>query len=509
MESSKEPFVFLSFANPHDIPKNYLNSLQDESDFIYKKFNLLDSRNICDVVRYDQTRLNDLLDSLESWIEEKDLLLFHYGGHANQQFLALSDQIVRGKSERIDISGIAPLLGKQTQLKFVFLNGCATYKQAKILLDAGVKAVIATNTKINDGMAALFSMRFYHHLFNGKNVQYAYQAALDFITSKFSYTVENGGICEYRSLYFKEDQLKEILPYRLYIHSDHKEEILKWKLPVETLGSKENQICLTKQYTCDRTEQDAKFGRFLFQNKDSKFKFVLIHGESRQSHEGLVERFRLLKLIGQKPPQDFDTISIILEPKYKLEEYKTSVLDKIFREFRIPTDSLSHKDLNIQTLIEGLIRQEKKEVIIKFRFHSSRWRKFFPSLMKWLFDNFFVHQNLPPNAPNIYLFLQVLYEEKCTWINKPFLGSLTAKVKKSMQKVSGCEMLPELKPIKTRDLKIWFEETEIAQKQKQKDLLLQQYFDVKANSFDMEEVEEVLASIIETYNLKGKKIFTA
>ena len=73
-----------------------------------------------------------------------------------------------GANEVAHAGGLAKMLGLSEQLQLIFLNGCATQGQVKALLDAGVKAVIATAAPINDAMATDFAGQFYSTLAAGR-----------------------------------------------------------------------------------------------------------------------------------------------------------------------------------------------------------------------------------------------------------------------------------------------------------------------------------------------------
>lgn len=82
------------------------------------------------------------------------ILIFHFSGHAGSEQLLFRD----GSSYA---SGLAGLLSEAQNLKLVFLNGCATHDQVKLLFDNNIKIVIATRGKVKDGIAKEFAQTFY------------------------------------------------------------------------------------------------------------------------------------------------------------------------------------------------------------------------------------------------------------------------------------------------------------------------------------------------------------
>jgi CHAT domain-containing protein len=104
--------------------------------------------------------------------------IFHYGGHANGSALQLEQGA--GNAQVASSTGLAQLLGQQTELKLVFLNGCATQGQVELLLKSGVKAVIATSVPINDMMAVEFAEQFYQSLTNQASIAHSFTTARAF-----------------------------------------------------------------------------------------------------------------------------------------------------------------------------------------------------------------------------------------------------------------------------------------------------------------------------------------
>ncbi len=102
------------------------------------------------------------------------LAIFHYGGHAGGDELALESPT--GAHAPAYAEGLAALLGQQA-LPLVFLNGCSTQGQVKHLLDAGVQAVIATSRSIDDARATRFATDFYAALGGGASLRRAFEQA--------------------------------------------------------------------------------------------------------------------------------------------------------------------------------------------------------------------------------------------------------------------------------------------------------------------------------------------
>ena len=148
-------------------------------------------------------------------------------GHAGDDHLRLED--AGSGSSDASAMGLAPFLGQQDSLQLVFLNGCATGPQVDMLLENGVKVVIATATKIQDQMATEFAEQFYYALANYATIKRAFDTATTFVRTKYQQhapiEVFRGG----RKGRTSPESSNE-LPWGLFV-ADGAEENLEWTLP--------------------------------------------------------------------------------------------------------------------------------------------------------------------------------------------------------------------------------------------------------------------------------------
>lgn len=99
------------------------------------------------------------------------LALFHYSGHAGPDALELDGEEAKAR-------GIVQLLSQCPNLKVVFLNGCSTYGQVKLLSEAGVPLIIGTRRPVEDVRAGRFAAQLYQGLANNETVGQAFELAL-------------------------------------------------------------------------------------------------------------------------------------------------------------------------------------------------------------------------------------------------------------------------------------------------------------------------------------------
>lgn len=210
--------VFLSFANSE---KAYLPQLKAEGRALKKALRPLEQRGFISVEKEESTSADELLELLASYKDQ--LCIFHYGGHAGDDLLALEGKNAQAK-------GLAKLLGEQKNLKLVFLNGCSTKGQVETLFEAGVKAVIATSVDVEDEQARYLAISFYQALVNKRSIKRAFEFAKSAVEMVFSNSPD---IRVFRGIVmaFDEEMPEVSVPWGLYVQPEYEDEIFKWRLP--------------------------------------------------------------------------------------------------------------------------------------------------------------------------------------------------------------------------------------------------------------------------------------
>lgn len=178
---SGPPVVLLAFANDQGNP---LDNLTRERKTISDALATFEDNSYIRLHVEDDAGIDDLFGLFDRFTDQ--VAMFHYGGHANSNALDL--EAPGGTNEAAHAGGLAKMLGLSEQLQIVFLNGCATQGQVKALLDAGVKAVIATAAPINDAMATDFAGQFYSTLAAGESIGKAFEAARALIATRYGDT---------------------------------------------------------------------------------------------------------------------------------------------------------------------------------------------------------------------------------------------------------------------------------------------------------------------------------
>ena len=161
--------IYLTYANSH---KRYLPSLAEESDNNQRSLfpGALDQKYL---LRNDPLISNKKISEFLIWCADR-LIIFHFGGHAGMEFIAVNEK-------KVYAAGLAHQFGQCSKLQLVVLNGCSTRGQVEALLEAGVPVVIASHGTIEDNKAKEFSSLLYQGLGTGKSIEESFELAIGHI----------------------------------------------------------------------------------------------------------------------------------------------------------------------------------------------------------------------------------------------------------------------------------------------------------------------------------------
>ena len=213
------PIIFLAFADAKQY--GHLPNLSPEYNALFDLLLPLKKARQLDLLREYHSENKTIPKRLAEFKDQ--IHIFHYSGHADGKHLYFNGQA--GHS-----AGLAELLALQQSLKLVFLNGCRSQAQAEQYIVAGVPAVLATTTVINDNEALAFAENFYRALANRHSILEAFKAArgaLKAASEKYHGLEEEVTIL--RGADFGS-AFKNSLPWRLYVKAGQ-EAILDWVIP--------------------------------------------------------------------------------------------------------------------------------------------------------------------------------------------------------------------------------------------------------------------------------------
>ncbi len=233
---SHTPILLMTFA-PND-----LSGVQAE---IQKTWDSVQKNTQIQAKKIENATITQLADAVID--AGKNLFMFHFGGHANQ------NRIVLDGFRNLDKTRLSRLLlpNKKHGVQLVFLNGCFSYGHIDILTAKGVKAIIATNVEINDLEAVRIATYFYK-LFFEKNytLKEAFEMAEATVSGVNSYiTIVNPG--EGWSMNLNSS-------WTLFIHAEHKE-TMDWTL-ADFLKPAKNKPAATSNTTQIHTGNGDNIG---------------------------------------------------------------------------------------------------------------------------------------------------------------------------------------------------------------------------------------------------------
>lgn len=148
-KQKRKPTILFAFADSNRLGE-VLSDLITEMIGIQKVFQNSDDFRI-EII--DKVNVEKLIRILQQERNREDLVGFHFAGHAGDKHLIFED--------RVNGEKLANILGTRKNLKFAFLNGCGTRPLVEAFHRAGIEYVIATNRKVEDKIAADFSVQFY------------------------------------------------------------------------------------------------------------------------------------------------------------------------------------------------------------------------------------------------------------------------------------------------------------------------------------------------------------
>jgi WD40 repeat protein len=219
-EVTNKPVIFLAFANDREPGGKYLPKLANELELLRQA--LENTKDQYEVVFEPSITLERLFKIFREY--RNRIAVFHFAGHANSYQLLL--ETIQGAPESINASGFAQFLSLQNGLELVVLNACSTAGHAKLLLEAGVAAVVATSTSIDDQAASVFAGYFYLNLAAGFSIVDAFNTAS-------STTTKQSGLRLWREASTEPDDHRQDsdapVPWQLYPNLPSSS-LLNWSL---------------------------------------------------------------------------------------------------------------------------------------------------------------------------------------------------------------------------------------------------------------------------------------
>lgn len=218
MEKSKnpKPVIIIAIADYRTDQDLHLRKLGRELDGIAEGLRPAVEAEVCEIVSIAEASVEKIVAAFT--LHHKAVVGFHFAGHNNGYDLLMAKNVRR--------EGLAVFLGRQENLKFVFLNACATSGHVAELHKQGVPAVIATAQDIFDEVAMKVAHSFYSCLGKGMGIEsafYAYQSAEE---------IKEGALrgIKYRR---NENTALSTFPWKLSYQKGKRPKLSRWNLASE------------------------------------------------------------------------------------------------------------------------------------------------------------------------------------------------------------------------------------------------------------------------------------
>lgn len=266
------------------------------------------------------------------------------------------------------------------------------------------------------------------------------------------------------------------------------------------------KFSLYHQYTCDRSPQVGQFIRKQTGKGARKVHFFYLYGGERQAHVGIFRRFvgRLkgadLDYLNPKRSAGFDVLdfSVVMARVEDLSFLGTELPRMLMAEMIISEkdmEAVAEKNLAFalkkSPMLSGLGASDK--ICVHLIVSEMIWDKtLLPAAMRGFIESFCLN-GLPANAPEIFFFFSIQYEDEDQRICK--------EVKVALQDATYMESLGELTMVTETDIKAWFSTyQQFWETASRRHAWREEHFGAQTPDMYMEEVQEILEMIIKKIN---------
>ena len=359
-DATQSPVLFLAFASVAT-EFGYLPSLAAEAQAFRAVLETTHGSSPYELVLRENITLDSLLSVFQDPRYRGRIVLFHYAGHADSYALLLEQ--AAGRPLVADAGGLAAFLATNPQLKFVFLNACATEGHVAALRAVGIPLVLATNSEaVHDEAAYRFAARFYAGLAGGATIAGAFTEA---VAEQQIQTGERDG-----------------LPWRLFSAND---QALQWCLPSRMIDSR----AMTKQERRRQENMDA------LRRKVEHFWINSVYSQSIQDFALLDLDIELRPELVEQPFADLVRVQDV-HGQTKLSQI-IDVFDEVNGSLLIVGEPGAGKTTALLTLAKALLERggHDTEAVVPVIFNLSSWHAGkHKSLRKWLLHQFELHYHV-------------------------------------------------------------------------------------------------------------------
>lgn len=259
-------------------------------------------------------------------------------------------------------------------------------------------------------------------------------------------------------------------------------------------------------YTVDRVNQNDEFQLAYYENEGRKVHIFHLYGDARQSLYSLCERlgYELGEYLLNWEDKDyrpgrrikFETLKPAVHRIPKL--FSINTMKQLFAKF-YPTlsgrEPLTGKTINDLLESPGLQDFTAEDMVfVLLTMDDYNWsREVSPQVIKE-FVNSFCNTELPANAPRFFFFFGTEYQKDNQKVKEE-----VADVLQHTPEFSG-QALDEITPVAVTDIEEWFSRYRIFIEKGQDARYMRTQLFPNADTVDMQDIENVLLKLIETYN---------
>jgi inactive STAND len=252
------------------------------------------------------------VDWLKAYVETgtKNLLIFHYGGHAGPDGL----EYINIENERVTLlySELALFMESFRNLKLVFINGCESEQAAAFFLKKA-DVLICTNKPVGDEFASKFAHTFYSNFLKINDLENAFTTTLSLVSMG-----GGRGTSDFQRGAMSTAVLNQVTPsvFELKLRDNNpeigKSTFQNWKQIIQPNLTQAKETTLTTRnmgipehayLRCNREDQEYFFEEGLGKKRDKQTPqplFVFIHGLEDHCPLDLFDRFVNHTLVQEK-----------------------------------------------------------------------------------------------------------------------------------------------------------------------------------------------------------------
>lgn len=259
------------------------------------------------------------------------------------------------------------------------------------------------------------------------------------------------------------------------------------------------------QYTCDRSKQYNLFEPLLDEAENARIHYFYLHGGESHKHGSLFRRF-VNRTIGEERLTGYTVVDISIndiEPDTDLNRLGLEFSKTILRELgnpecnwpKIPERSLAWAIANGDRTHK---LDKKGKILLHLSITEGIWdADIVPTQAFTLIQNFCQKESLPSDAPEVFLFFSIEYNNDNENIKK--------EIDDAMVQAKFLTTMGELQMITQPDVKNWFTKyRKMWEDEDEREAVRKKHFNTEPETMYMKKVQRKLNTIIEEVNESSK-----